>query len=162
MSQVTFSIRMEANLKKQFEELCEGLGMNMTTAFNVFAKTVVREQRIPFELSAKKIDSVSYSAPTVQSNIVADNQATYSATPIAAPANDDPVNLTLLELIKRIQVTPQIQKNSDKSDLSYSKAIEKWRCDTKALFDNPDDAKFLQHAFEQATEKEPYKEKDIW
>lgn len=38
-------------LKKQFDKLCKELGLNMTTAFNIFAKTVVRQQRIPFELS---------------------------------------------------------------------------------------------------------------
>lgn len=52
MSQVAFSVRMDSELKEKFEKLCEDLGMNMTTAFNIFARTVVREQRIPFEVSA--------------------------------------------------------------------------------------------------------------
>lgn len=51
MAQTNINIRMDENLKQQFEILCNDLGLNMTTAFNVFAKTVVREQRIPFELS---------------------------------------------------------------------------------------------------------------
>ena len=50
MSQSTFSVRMEENLKTQFEELCDSFGMNMNTAFNVFARAVVRERRIPFEI----------------------------------------------------------------------------------------------------------------
>ena len=53
MSQSTFSIRMEENLKTQFEGLCDSFGMNMNTAFNVFARAVVRERRIPFELTAE-------------------------------------------------------------------------------------------------------------
>ena len=53
MSQSTYSVRMEENLKTQFEELCDSFGMNMNTAFNVFARAVVRERRIPFEISAK-------------------------------------------------------------------------------------------------------------
>ena len=54
MAQATFSIRMDEGLKKQFDALCADFGMNATTAFNVFARTVVRERRIPFEISAPK------------------------------------------------------------------------------------------------------------
>ena len=52
MAQATFSVRMDDQLKKQFDTLCEEFGMSMTTAINVFAKAVVRERRIPFEISA--------------------------------------------------------------------------------------------------------------
>ncbi|MDD6258202.1 MAG: type II toxin-antitoxin system RelB/DinJ family antitoxin [Erysipelotrichaceae bacterium] len=52
MSQATFSIRMDTDLKKQFDEICEDMGMSATTAFNIFARTVVREKRIPFEIHA--------------------------------------------------------------------------------------------------------------
>lgn len=52
MAQATFSIRMDENLKKQFDALCSDFGMNATTAFNIFAKAVVRERRIPFEISS--------------------------------------------------------------------------------------------------------------
>ena len=52
MAQATFSIRMDEKLKKQFDNLCSEFGMNATTAFNIFAKAVVRERKIPFEISA--------------------------------------------------------------------------------------------------------------
>ena len=51
MAQATFSVRMDETLKKQFDSLCADFGMNATTAFNIFARTVVRERRIPFEIS---------------------------------------------------------------------------------------------------------------
>ena len=54
MAQATFSIRMDEELKKQFDSLCADFGMNATTAFNVFARAVVRERRIPFEISSPK------------------------------------------------------------------------------------------------------------
>ena len=54
MAQTSVSIRMDADLKKQFEAFCAAIGMNMTTAFCVFAKTAVRERRIPFEIRAEK------------------------------------------------------------------------------------------------------------
>ena len=52
MAQATFSIRMDEGLKKQFDSLCSEFGMNATTAFNIFAKAVVQERRIPFEITA--------------------------------------------------------------------------------------------------------------
>jgi len=43
---------MDAELKKRMEAVCDELGMNMTTAFTVFAKKMTREHRIPFEVSS--------------------------------------------------------------------------------------------------------------
>ena len=51
MAQTNINIRMDEGLKQQFDALCSELGMNMTTAINIFAKTMVRQQRIPFEVS---------------------------------------------------------------------------------------------------------------
>ncbi len=45
------SIRMDADLKAQADALFGELGMNMSTAFNIFARQAVREGRIPFEIS---------------------------------------------------------------------------------------------------------------
>ena len=49
---------MDEKLKSDFGELCENIGMNITTAFTVFAKKAVAEQRIPFELSVKPCETV--------------------------------------------------------------------------------------------------------
>ena len=51
MSQVLVNIRMDEDLKKSMEDTCRTLGMNMTTAFTIFAKKVSREHRIPFDVS---------------------------------------------------------------------------------------------------------------
>ena len=56
MSQATFSVRMDEVLKKQFDLLCQEFGMNMTTAINIFARTVVRERRIPFAIALDNND----------------------------------------------------------------------------------------------------------
>ena len=52
MAQTNINIRMDEELKKQFEKFCNDIGMTMTTAICVFAKKAVREQRIPFEITA--------------------------------------------------------------------------------------------------------------
>lgn len=56
MAQATFSVRMDETLKKQFDELCQEFGMNASTAINVFARAVVRQRKIPFEISSPETD----------------------------------------------------------------------------------------------------------
>ncbi|BBB89982.1 MAG TPA: type II toxin-antitoxin system RelB/DinJ family antitoxin [Methylomusa anaerophila] len=51
MAQALVNIRMDEELKKNLEQTCNELGMNMTTAFTIFAKKVTREKRIPFDVS---------------------------------------------------------------------------------------------------------------
>ena len=50
---INVNIRMDSELKRQFENFCSDMGMTMTTAFNIFAKKTVREYRIPFEIGAE-------------------------------------------------------------------------------------------------------------
>ena len=59
MAQTNINIRMDADLKRQFEAFCSDIGMTMTTAFCVFAKAAVRKQKIPFEISAYPFYSAS-------------------------------------------------------------------------------------------------------
>ena len=51
MSQATISIRIDSELKKNMELVCSDLGLNITTAFTIFAKKMVREQRVPFDVA---------------------------------------------------------------------------------------------------------------
>ena len=59
MGQTTVTFRMDSELKKEMESLCADLGFNMTTAFTMFAKTMVREQRLPFALERDRFYSPS-------------------------------------------------------------------------------------------------------
>ena len=43
------SIRMDTELKKQAESMFAEMGLNMTTAMNIFLRQVVRQGKIPFE-----------------------------------------------------------------------------------------------------------------
>ncbi len=54
MAQTSINIRMDEELKRDFDTFCSEIGMSMTTAFCIFAKTAVREQRIPFVLSLER------------------------------------------------------------------------------------------------------------
>lgn len=47
----TINIKTDPDLKKQAESLFSDLGMNMTTALNIFLRQAVRENRIPFEIT---------------------------------------------------------------------------------------------------------------
>ena len=50
-STTNISIRMDSDLKTQADALFSELGMNLSTAFNIFVRQSLREGRIPFEIS---------------------------------------------------------------------------------------------------------------
>ena len=50
MATTNVSIRMDTELKAQADELFAELGMNLSTAFNIFVRQSLREGGIPFEI----------------------------------------------------------------------------------------------------------------
>ena len=62
MASTNINIRMDSELKQQFEAFCTDMGMTMTAAFNVFAKKAVREYRIPFEIGAEQPNAATRKA----------------------------------------------------------------------------------------------------
>jgi len=50
----TISVRLDAESKAQFTEICRQLGLSTTSAFVMFAKSVVRNKSLPFDLSQTK------------------------------------------------------------------------------------------------------------
>ncbi|MCL2149267.1 MAG: type II toxin-antitoxin system RelB/DinJ family antitoxin [Methanomassiliicoccaceae archaeon] len=50
MAQTNINIRIDEDLKREFEGLCKDLGLTTTAAFTVFAKAAVRRQGIPFDV----------------------------------------------------------------------------------------------------------------
>ena len=62
MAQTSINIRTDEELKRQFDIVCSELGLTLSTAMNIFMKTVVRQKRIPFPLEAytvRKLKEVS-------------------------------------------------------------------------------------------------------
>ena len=51
MAQTLVNVRMDEEIKKKMEETCKELGITMSTAFNIFARKMCRERRIPFDVS---------------------------------------------------------------------------------------------------------------
>ena len=47
------SIRVDDDVKRNAERILEDIGLSMSTAINIFLKAVVRENKIPFVLSAE-------------------------------------------------------------------------------------------------------------
>jgi DNA-damage-inducible protein J len=54
MAQTALCIRIDTKLKKDFDMFCDSIGMSMSTAVNVFIKKAIREQRIPFDITASR------------------------------------------------------------------------------------------------------------
>lgn len=49
---ITISLRLEEDMKKDLEEMCNEMGMNLTTFFMIYAKRALRDRKIPFQIEA--------------------------------------------------------------------------------------------------------------
>lgn len=51
MALATLTARVDSKDKVNFDAFCSSVGLNTSTAINLFVKAVLREKRIPFEIS---------------------------------------------------------------------------------------------------------------
>ena len=59
MSQTLVNIRMDEKVKKNMENLCNELGITISAAFNIFARKMIREHGIPFDVTVDPFYSES-------------------------------------------------------------------------------------------------------
>lgn len=71
-SSTNISIRMDSELKAQADALFAELGMNISTAFNIFVRQAIREGGIPFEISINQPNKETISAMLESEKIVKD------------------------------------------------------------------------------------------
>ena len=72
MSMININIRADKAVKEQAEKLFSELGLNMTTAVNIFLKTCIRKSGIPFELSIAPNTDITLAAIEEGRRIAAD------------------------------------------------------------------------------------------
>ena len=60
MESLSLNVRVNSKDKKEFENFCNSVGMNVSTAINMFIKTVIRDQRLPFDVKTYSIDNKLY------------------------------------------------------------------------------------------------------
>ena len=89
MANTSINIRMDAELKRQFEAFCADMGMTMTTAFNIFAKKAVREYRIPFEINGEVPNAVTRKAIEDAENGIGMSRAFSSVKELMEDLNAD-------------------------------------------------------------------------
>ena len=72
MATTNVSIRMDTELKAQADELFAELGMNLSTAFNIFIRQSLREGGIPFEIRTDRPNKETIAAMLEAENIAKD------------------------------------------------------------------------------------------
>lgn len=79
MSSTTISVRLDGETKDAAESLFSELGLNMSVAINAFLRQAVREQRIPFEITAAAPNGRTVAAIMESKAMLADpNTPTYA------------------------------------------------------------------------------------
>ncbi len=62
MDTTNLNIRTKKEIKEKADLICSELGLNMTTAINMFLRAMIRENGIPFELKINEPSDVTISA----------------------------------------------------------------------------------------------------
>lgn len=62
MATTNLNIRTDKEIKEQAEQIFSDLGLNMTTAVNIFLRAVIRENGIPFDLKLEVPNEVTAAA----------------------------------------------------------------------------------------------------
>ena len=62
MESTNLNIRTDKEVKAQAEKLFDALGLNMTTAVNIFLRQAIRENGIPFEVKLNVPNETTVSA----------------------------------------------------------------------------------------------------
>lgn len=75
MTTINLNIRTDKMIKEQSEQIFKELGLNMTTAVNMFLKTAIRERGIPFSLKIDTPNEVTKAAIEEGRRLMADSSA---------------------------------------------------------------------------------------
>ena len=76
MASTNLNIRVDKEIKMQAEEIFDALGINMTTAVNIFLRQAIREKGIPFELKLNIPNEMTIAAITEGRTLAYDKTAT--------------------------------------------------------------------------------------
>lgn len=55
MATAAFTVRLDEDLKNNFERMCDSFGISMTAAISIFATAVVNERCIPFQIRGRPV-----------------------------------------------------------------------------------------------------------
>ena len=73
MATTNFSVRMDSDIKKQCETLYSELGMNLTTAINVFLRQSLRVGGLPFDVRVQQPNRETIAAMLEAERIACDS-----------------------------------------------------------------------------------------
>lgn len=92
MATTNISIRMDETLKKEADQLFNEMGMNLSTAFNIFVRQAIRERAIPFQIRLEQPNLETLAAMLEAEKLAKDPNAARYATAreaLAAALSED-------------------------------------------------------------------------
>lgn len=77
MATTNINVRLDSVLKNDFDTLCDGLGISMSTAIMIFVKTMVRRRGLPFPLQEDRPNATTLAAMAEADQMLADPNTIY-------------------------------------------------------------------------------------
>jgi DNA-damage-inducible protein J len=102
MAQTALTVRMDNQVKAQFDKLCNEFGMSANTAINIFVKAVIRSRSIPFSINDNSSDMIRQRA--IELFMLQRSEAEAGKTPdISLEEINDEISASRLERQAKIQ-----------------------------------------------------------
>ena len=79
MASTSMNIRMDKEIKKQAESIFNEIGMNMTTAINIFLRQAIRQNGMPFDLTLNVPNAETNAAMKEGSEIIKKGKARFDS-----------------------------------------------------------------------------------
>lgn len=71
METTSLNVRVDKQVKKTAESICESLGMNLSTAINIFLRQLINHDGLPFEVRNPRFNAETIAAFQEAEDIIA-------------------------------------------------------------------------------------------
>lgn len=92
MATTTLNVRMDTQTKEEFSRFCDEIGISASSLMNMFARTVVKNQAVPFPLTTRPLpcapERYGRVFPQTEAQLMSDLEQA-AARPLDACANAD-------------------------------------------------------------------------
>ena len=88
LNTTNLNIRVDKDIKHQAEELLHDMGLNLSTAVNIFIRQLIKDGGIPFAISTRSDKTSNYNLPLIRQKLAEAEAASNSPNIVYTSADD--------------------------------------------------------------------------
>ena len=88
LNTTNLNIRVDKDIKHQAEELLHDMGLNLSTAVNIFIRQLIKDGGIPFAISTRSDKANNYNLPLIRQKLAEAEVASSDPNIVYTPADE--------------------------------------------------------------------------